>query len=95
MLEMGIIVGIGLIVTLAKASWGVKLWMTSNPGKVDVFIAALLFAIHWGTFSGGMVATVGALFASIVMTIARKAIGYKARGKYIRGWFDFSHKLGG
>ena len=27
MIEMGVVVGIGLLVTLVKASWSIRMWM--------------------------------------------------------------------
>lgn len=93
MLEMGLIVALGLIVTLAKLPWRQKLWMTSHPLLMDVVVFVALTTVHWGTFSGVMVATVGALFCSLTLSAARKAIGHIENGTYIRGWRDVSDKL--
>ena len=38
MLEMGIVVGIGLIVMLAKLSWRGKMMMLSNPLAADIVV---------------------------------------------------------
>jgi hypothetical protein len=93
MLEMGIIVAIGLLVTLAKLPWRWKLWFTSNPVIVDVSTFAVLTILHWGTFSGVMVATIGALFCSITLSAARWLVGYTKNGQYIAGKFDVSRKV--
>jgi hypothetical protein len=93
MIEMGLFVAIGLLVTLAKLSWRGKLWITSHPLFMDVVVFVALTALHWGTFSGVMVATMGALFCSITISVARRAIGYVERGVYIRGWLDVSTRL--
>lgn len=94
MLEMGIVVGIALLFTMAKMSWKWRVRMTSNPLVVDVLVFIGLCAIHWGTYAGVMVATIGALFCSIVLSIARRAFGYiDKQGKYQRGYFDVENKL--
>lgn len=87
MLEMGIVVGLGLLVIFAKLSWRNRLRMLSNPVAMDIAVFALLCFLHWGTFSGVMVATVGALFCSIVLSALRWAFGYLDHGKHVPGRF--------
>lgn len=94
MLEMGIVVALGLLIMLAKMPWKWKMRIISNPLVVDIFIFVTLTIIHWGTFSGVMVAAVAALFCSVVLTIARKAVGHIEHGKYKRGWYDVAAKVG-
>jgi hypothetical protein len=93
MLEMGLVVSLGLLVMLAKLPWRSKLWVISHPVLMDVLVFIGLCAIHWGTFSGVMVATVGALFTSIVLSCAKKAYGHMVGPTYYPGWFDVSAKL--
>lgn len=93
MIEMGLVVGIGLLVTLVKMSWRWKMRMLSNPATMDIAIFVVLTMLHWGTFSGVMVATVGALTCSLVLAAARTLYGYKIKGRYIPGFFDISSKL--
>lgn len=95
MIEMGIVVALGLLVMLAKLPWRIKLWMTSHPVAMDIAVFVFLAMIHWGTFSGVMVATIGAFFCSLVLSLARRLIGYvdvKSR-LYVRGFFDVSNRL--
>jgi len=87
MLEMGIVVAIGLIVTFCKLSWRNRLRMLSHPVAMDIAVFALLTMLHWGTFSGVMVATIGALFCSISLSAGRWAFGYIDKGKYVPGHF--------
>lgn len=87
MIEMGFIVALGLLVTFAKLSWRSRLRMLSHPLAMDVGIFVLLAAIHWGTYSGVMVATVGALVCSLVLGALRFLFGYFAAGKYVPGRF--------
>jgi hypothetical protein len=93
MIEMGIVVGIGIIVMLARLSWRSKMMLLSNPLVVDIAVFVLLSVMHWGTFSGLMVAAVGALFCSITLSIARWLFGYVANGAYKPGVFNVGDKL--
>ena len=87
MLEMGFVVALGLIVTFCKLSWRARLRMLSYPVAMDVAVFVLVVAIHWGTFSGVMVASVAALFCSICLSIGRWAYGYIQNGHYVPGAF--------
>ena len=93
MIEMGLIVGIGLLVTLVKMSWTWRIRVLSSPLIVDVLIFILLMLAHWGTFSGVMVATIGALTCSLVLSGARKMYGHVDNGVYTPGIFDIKDKL--
>ena len=93
MIEMGLIVGIGLLITLVKMAWKWRMRVLSSPLMMDVIIFVLLMILHWGTFSGVMVATVGALTCSVVLSGARKLYGYIENGVYVPGYFDVSSKL--
>ena len=93
MLEMGIVVGLGLLVTLVKLNWKWRMKILSNPLAMDIVVFVLLCFIHWGTYSGVMVATVGALFCSIVLSIARKCVGYIEDGRYVPGIWNVENKL--
>ena len=87
MLEMGIVVALGLIVTFMKLSWKWRMRLLSHPVFVDVVVFVFLVSIHWGTFSGVMVATVGALFCSVCLSAGRWAFGYYEAGRYVPGKF--------
>lgn len=93
MLEAGILVALGLLFMLARLPWRHKLWIVSHPIVIDSIVFVGLTALHWGTYSGVMAATVGALFCSVTLSIARRVIGYVHLGKYKAGWIDFGHKL--
>ena len=93
MIEMGIVVGIGLLVTLVKMSWTWRMHMLSYPLAIDLIIFIALCLLHWGTFSGVMVATVGALTCSLVLSGARKLYGHVESGTYVPGYFDIGSKL--
>ena len=93
MFEMGLIVGLGLLVTLFKLNWSWRVRILSKPLLMDAIIFIGLIAIHWGTFSGVMVATIGAFVCSIVLGIGRKLVGYIEHGDYVPGVFNVSNKL--
>lgn len=93
MIEMGIVVGLALLVTLIKMPWPWKMRFLSNPLLIDVLIFLVLLLLHWGTFSGVMVATVGAMTCSLTLSGARWLYGHVENGKYVPGYFDISSKL--
>jgi hypothetical protein len=95
MLSMGFVVALGLLVTLAKLSWPRRMWVISHPLTMDVGVFVFLTLIHWGTFSGVMVATVGALFTSITLSGARWLYGHVENGRYFPGKFNVVDKLRG
>lgn len=92
MISSGLFIALGLSFIWFKLDWKWRLWMNSNPVKLDVFIFIALYVLHMGTFSGGMAATVGALACSALLSAARYACGYyTGRGaarKYVRGKFN-------
>lgn len=93
MLEMGVVVGLGLLVMFWKLSWRGRMRLLSNPLLADITIFILLTVIHWGTFSGVMVAAVGALFCSLTLSIGRWLFGHVERGHYIPGVINVEDKL--
>lgn len=91
MIASGIFIALGLTFIWFKLDWKFRLWMNSNPVKLDVVIFAVLTMLHWGTFSGVMAATIGALACSAMLSLARFAYGYYIKdGKvkvYVPGKF--------
>lgn len=93
MFEMGFCVGLGLLVIMLKCGWTIRMWMLSNPVKMDLAVFSVLTVLHWGTFSGVMAATIGALMVSLILSMGRKIYGYKVGRKYVRGMVDVSHHV--
>lgn len=93
MFEMGFAVGLGLIVMICRMSWKWKMRVISNPAKVDALIFVALYLMHSGSFAGVMVAAIGSLMCSVVLSIAKWAYGFIEFGSYIPGVFNISSKL--
>jgi hypothetical protein len=93
MIEMGVVVGMGLLISLVKMNWKWRMHLLSAPLIVDAIIFIALMLIHWGTYSGVMVATVGAMTCSLVLSGARWLYGHVEDGTYIPGYFDIGSKL--
>jgi membrane-bound ClpP family serine protease len=93
MIEMGIVVGMGLLISLVKMNWKWRMHLLSNPLTMDILIFISLCLIHWGTYSGVMVATVGAMTCSLVLSGARWLYGHVEDGTYVPGYFDIGSKL--
>lgn len=88
MISAGLFVALGLLFTWIKLPWKWRLWMNSNPVKMDLLIFSALTMIHWGTFTGVMAATIGALTCSALLSLSRICFGYYQDKKYIRGKFN-------
>lgn len=90
MFEMGLVVAVGLMVTFWKLPWRHRLWMLSHPVFMDISIFVGLTCLHWGSFSGVMVATIGALACSLTLSAGRWAFGYFEAGRYVPGFFNIN-----
>jgi len=93
MLASGIAVCLGVLIIFWKCSWKIRMWILSHPIFVDISVFTLLTLIHWGTFTGVMAATIGALMISVILAAGKYAFGHTAKGKYMRGMWDISEKL--
>jgi hypothetical protein len=92
-IESGVIVALGLIFIFFKLSWKTRLKMLGYPLAMDTAVFILLNWLHWGTFSGMMVAATGALVCSALISLGRKAYGYIDKGVYFPGHFNMIGKL--
>jgi hypothetical protein len=84
-IESGFIVAAGLLLTFWKCSWQVRMWVLSRPLFMDILVFSGLNAMHWGSFSGVMVAATGALICSALLSIGRKCFGHIDRRVYFPG----------
>lgn len=92
-IESGIIVALGLIFWFFKCSWKNRMRMLSNPLALDIAIFVLLNILHWGTFSGVMVAATGSLICSGLISVGRWAVGYQSGKTYHPGVWNVAHHL--
>lgn len=84
-IESGVLVALGLLLLFFKLSWKNRLLMLGKPLTMDISVFVLLNWLHWGTFSGMMVAAVGSLVCSSLISIGRKCVGYIDKRKYFPG----------
>jgi hypothetical protein len=92
-IESGFIVAIGLLFIFFKCSWKARMRILSNPLAIDLLIFVALTILHWGTFSGVMVATTGAMITSGMLTLGRWMFGHVTDKKYFAGIWDVYPKL--
>lgn len=92
-IESGTIIALGLLFTFLKCGWRIRMWMLSNPVKMDIGIFAILCVIHMGTFSGIMAATTGAMICSAMLSVGRWMFGHVEKNLYFPGLVDVSAKL--
>jgi hypothetical protein len=93
MIEMALLVAAGLLIIFSRLSWRNRIKVLSHPLAVDLCVFVLLTVLHWGTFSGVMIASISAFFVSCILTVGRRAFGYYVNGSYRHGWLNMEHKL--
>ena len=87
MLLTGITVFLGVSLLLAKLPRRTMLKALKHDVAVDVAVSAVTLAIHWGTFSGVMAATVAGLLTSVATSTLKKWFGYIDGNVYYPGIF--------
>lgn len=92
-IESGVIVALGLIFVFFKLSWRKRLLMLGKPLAMDLCVFAILNILHWGTFSGVMVAATGSLICSALISIGRKVVGYIDANVYYPGVLNVIGRL--
>lgn len=79
---------LGFIVLIFGAPRLVVLRMLGHAWVLDLVGTVLLFWMHWGTFSGVMIATFAAGMWSVCVRLARWWLGYVKDGRYHFGFTD-------
>ena len=85
MLSTGFMIFLGVMLILIKLP---RLWMLrllKYDLMIDIVVSMLTLAIHFGTFSGVMAATVAGLLTSMATTGAKRLIGYVDGNSYYPG----------
>lgn len=87
MIESGLIVFIGVFLLLAKLPRRTMLRLLHYDVALDIVVSVVTLAIHWGTFSGIMAATVAGLLTSMATTVMKRLFGYIHGDLYRPGYF--------
>lgn len=93
MFTSGLAVCLGLVMWFSRCKWKTRMKLLSNPLAVDICVFAFLTLLHWGTFTGVMAATIGALMTSVLLSAGRKVWGHIEDKKYYRGFIDIYPRL--
>ena len=85
MLLTGFLVFLGALLILAKLPRRLMLRALNHPLAIDLTVSTIVLAIHWGTFSGVMAATIAGLLTSLTTSAARRFFGYHDGTRYYSG----------
>jgi hypothetical protein len=86
-LESGAIIFVGLLLLFMKLPRRWVLRLLGYPLFLDLVVAILAYALHWGTFSGVMAAAVAGLMCSGFTALGRVLFGYIRDDVYHPGMF--------
>lgn len=85
MIATGLAIFLALVFILIKLPRRLMLRLLHHDVVLDVGVTVLTLAIHWGTFSGVMAATVAGLLTSVGTTLAKKTFGHIHGDLYFPG----------
>lgn len=85
MLLTGLTVFLAAALLLVKMPRRLMLRALSRPLLIDLSVSIIVLAIHFGTFSGLMAATVAGLLTSLATSGARRIFGYIQGQRYYPG----------
>ena len=85
MLLTGFLVFLAALLILAKIPRRLMLRALNHPLAIDLTVSTIVLAIHWGTFSGVMAATVAGLLTSLATSAARRLFGFHDGARYYAG----------
>jgi len=88
MFGTGFTVFLAMMLLLVKLPRRLALRLLHHDLVLDVGVSLLVLAIHFGTFSGVMAATVCGLLMSIFTSAAKRAFGHIQGSKYVPGYFN-------
>jgi hypothetical protein len=86
-IESGVIIFVGLLLLFVKLPRRIALRLFGYPLALDLVVAMLAYALHWGTFSGVMAAAVAGLMCSGFTMVGRFFFGHIQGGRYYPGRF--------
>jgi len=85
MLTTGLMVFLGVALILVKLPRRLMLKALHHDLALDLTVSALTLAVHWGTFSGVMAATVAGLMTSLMTSGAKRLFGHIEGTRYVPG----------
>ncbi len=85
MLATGFMIFLGVTLILVKLPRRLMLRALHHDVAVDLLVSALVLAIHFGTFSGVMAATVAGLLMSIATSSMKRMMGHIKDDVYYPG----------
>ena len=89
-LAFGFMAAIGIFILLWRLPRILVLHLLGMGFLLDTAFTTLMFWMHWGTAIGMFVATIGGLFGSAGISLAKGVLGsidFKTK-QYKAGWFD-------
>lgn len=93
-IETGTIVFLSLIIMVWRMPRRAQLWIFGHPLWLELPLAVLAYALHYGTFSGMMAAATACCICFVFITVMKKIVGYiGAKGKYYPGLIDWKRTL--
>jgi hypothetical protein len=84
-LETGTVVFFSLIILFWRLPKGARLWLLGHPIWLELPLAVLAYALHYGTFSGMMAAATAACICFVFVQLGRHLVGYRRGGTFVRG----------
>lgn len=87
MFTTGLMIFLGTTLILLKLPRRMMLKALRHDVALDLFVIILVLAIHWGTFSGVMAATIAGLLTSTATSSLKKLVGYIKGDMYYPGMF--------
>lgn len=85
MIETGFLIFLGITFLLVKLPRRMMLRALHHDLAIDILVSIITLAVHWGTFSGVMAATVAGLLTSLFTSTAKKLIGHIQGNTYYPG----------
>ncbi len=88
MLLSGLVVFIGVALVFLKLPRLWQLRLLGRPLTLDLVVSTLTLAVHWGTFTGVMAATIAGLLTSATTWLGRLMVGFVRGRHYTPGLFQ-------
>lgn len=85
MFATGFMIFLGTTLLLVKLPRRTMLRALHHDVALDLFVSALVLAIHFGTFSGVMAATIAGLLTSMATSSMKKIVGHIHGDTYYPG----------